>query len=72
MTVETFMSEVVSVLIVGGGDLYRIKGNLDKKQYHSILERRAKTSGKKLCGRGGLPYFKIMTLNTVRTCAKSI
>ena len=36
----------------GVGDLYRIKGNLDKKQYHSILQRRAIPSGKKLCGRG--------------------
>ena len=26
----------------GVGDLYRIKGNLDKKQYHSILQRRAR------------------------------
>ena len=26
----------------GVGDLYRVKGNLDKKQYHSILQRRAR------------------------------
>ena len=36
----------------GVGDLFRIKGNLDKKQYHSILQRRAIPSGKNLCGRG--------------------
>ena len=36
----------------GVGSLYRIKGNLDKKQYHSILQRHAVPSGKRLCGRG--------------------
>ncbi len=36
----------------GVGNLYRIKGNLEKKQYHSILQRHAIPSGKRLCGRG--------------------
>ena len=36
----------------GVGSLYRIKGILEKKQYHSILQRHAIPSGKRLCGRG--------------------
>lgn len=36
----------------GVGSLYRIKGNLEKKQYHSILQRHAIPSARRLCGRG--------------------
>ena len=38
--------------VIGIGSLYKIKGNLIKKQYHSILQRHAMPSGKRLCGRG--------------------
>ena len=38
--------------VIGIGSLYKIKGNLEKKQYHSILQRHAMPSGKRLCGRG--------------------
>ena len=34
------------------GSLFRVKGILDKKGYHSILSRYALPSGKKLIGRG--------------------
>ena len=36
----------------GIGSLYKMKGNLEQKQYHSILQRHAIPSGKRLCGRG--------------------
>ena len=36
----------------GIGILYKIKGNLEQKQYHSIPQRHAIPSGKRLCGRG--------------------
>ena len=36
----------------GVGSFYRIKGILEKKQYHSILQRHAVPFGKRLCGRG--------------------
>ncbi len=36
----------------GVRSLYRIKGSLKKKQYHSTLQRHAIPSGKRLCGRG--------------------
>ena len=36
----------------GVGDLYRVRGNLDKHGYHSILIRHAVPSGMRLIGRG--------------------
>ena len=36
----------------GVGDLYKIENKLEKKQYHSILQRHAIPSGLRLCGRG--------------------
>ena len=35
----------------GVGDLYKIKNNLEKKQYHSILQRHAIPPGLRLCGK---------------------
>ena len=35
----------------GVGSLYRIRGNLEKKQHHSILQRHALPSGRRLFGR---------------------
>ena len=36
----------------GVGDLYKIKNNLEKKQYHLILQRHTIPPGLKLCGKG--------------------
>ena len=36
----------------GVGDLYKIKNTLEKKQYHSILQRHAIPSGLRLCRKG--------------------
>lgn len=53
----------------GVGDLYRIKGTLDKNGYHSILKTHAIPSGKRLIGRGFVFQHDNDPKHTSKLCA---
>ena len=54
----------------GVGSLYRIKGILENKQYHSILQSHAIPAGKRLCGRGFTLVQDIDPKHSSKFCKK--
>ena len=54
------------------GDLVKIEGVMDQRQYYNILKFHAFPSGKKIASRGFLFSNRIMILNTHQNCAETI
>lgn len=54
----------------GTGDLYRVKGILERKGYHSILKNHAVPSGKRLIGKGFVFQQDNDPKHTSKLCSK--